>query len=67
MEKRSDRKKMVRGADISHQEVERESARLRYAGRGRKRQVSVSSYRLHYTEIFGETDIFKNLAKGDKI
>jgi len=61
MHKRSDRKKMVRGADISREENNRESARLRYVGRGRKHGFVLSPYLDNHTRIFGETDIFKNL------
>lgn len=59
----TNRKKMVRGGDISREEKGRESARLRMVGRGRKR-VSTPSYLFNHQGIFGETDIFKNLAKG---
>ena len=57
----TNRKKMTRGADISFQEKERESARLRRIGRGRKHGFVLSPYLEGYTRIFGETDIFKNL------
>ncbi len=59
-----DRKKMLRGADISREEKGREAARLRRIGRGRKTGYALSPYLDGYTRIFGETDIFKNLAKG---
>ncbi len=61
----TDRKKMVRGGDISREEKGRESARLRMVGRGRKR-VSIPSYLVNHQTIFGETDVFKNLAVKDK-
>jgi len=58
----TDRKKMVRGADISFQEKEREAARLRRKGRGRKHGFVLSPYLSNHTRIFGKTDIFRNLA-----
>ena len=61
----TDRKKMVRGGDISREEKGRESARLRMVGRGRKR-VSTPSFLVNHQEIFGETDIFKNLSAKDE-
>jgi len=59
----TNRKKMLRGGDISYQEKEREAARLRRKGRGRKHGFVLSPYLDGHTRIFGETDIFKNLAK----
>jgi len=38
----TDRTKMTRGRDIAYQEKEREYARLRRIGRGRKRILSTS-------------------------
>jgi len=61
MHKRSDRKKLLRGTDISREENNRESARLRYVGRGSKHGFVLSPYLDNHTRIFGETDIFKNL------
>jgi len=61
----TDRKKMERGADISNQDKEREAARLRRIGRGRKTGYVLSPYLERYTQIFGETDIFKNLADNE--
>ena len=58
----TNRKKMLRGGDISFQEKEREAARLRRKGRGRKHGFVLSPYLENHTRIFGETDIFKNLA-----
>lgn len=46
-----------------HQEKGRESARLRRIGRGRKHGYATSHYLANHTLIYGETDIFKNLAK----
>jgi len=63
MHKRSDRKKMVRGADISREELGREDARLRYKGRGRKHGYALTPYLDGHERIFGETNIFKNLKK----
>lgn len=57
----TDRKKMERGADISCQEKERESARLRRIGRGRKTGYQLKPYLDNHARIFGKTDIFKNL------
>ena len=55
-------KNMPRRNDIFQQEQERESARLRRKGRGRKNGFVLSPYLKNHERIFGETDIFKNLA-----
>ena len=57
------RKKIERGVDISREEKERESARLRRKGRGRKHGFVLSPYLINHERIFGETNIFKNLAE----
>ena len=62
----TDRKKMVRGADISREEQEASAARLRCKGRGRKHGFVLSPYLDNHTNIFGETDIFKNLSAKDE-
>jgi len=62
----TDRKKMTRGGDVAFQEKEREYARLRRKGRGRKHGFVLSPYLTNHERIFGETDIFKNLAKKEE-
>ncbi len=62
----TDRKKMVRGADISREEREASAARIRHKGRGRKHGFVLSPYLNNHTRIFGETDIFKNIAAKDE-
>jgi len=54
--------KTPRDADINFQRKEREFARLRRVGRGRKTGYVLTPYLDNHTRIFGETDIFKNLA-----
>jgi len=54
--------KLPRSAEIAYQVKEREYARLRRIGRGRKTGFVLSPYLNNHTRIFGETDIFKNLA-----
>lgn len=58
-------KDMPRRNDIFQQEQERYAAQLRRKGRGRKHGFVLSPYLNNHTRIFGETDIFKNLAKGE--
>jgi hypothetical protein len=55
-------KNMPRRNDIFHQEQEREAARLRRIGRGRKTGYVLTPYLENHERIFGETDIFRNLA-----
>jgi len=59
-------KDMPRRSDIFHQEQERYAAQLRRKGRGRKHGFVLKPYLVEHERIFGETDIFKNLAKGDQ-
>jgi len=59
-------KDVPRRADIIHQSEEREAARLRRVGRGRKTGNNTPTFIDKYTRIFGETNIFKNLStEGD--
>jgi len=48
---------------VQYQEQASYEARLRRKGRGRKSGFRSSLYVQRHDEIFGETDIFKNLAK----
>jgi len=50
--------------NIKFQEQSAYEARLRRKGRGRKSGFRSSLYTQEYDRIFGETDIFKNLAEG---
>lgn len=53
-------------AEILHQQKEREAARLRRKGRGRKHGFVLSPYLENHPRIFGETDIFKNISEKGK-
>jgi len=48
---------------ISYQREQRHLAQQRRKGRGRKHGFVLSPYLDGHTRVFGETDIFKNLAK----
>jgi hypothetical protein len=54
-------KNMPHRNDIFKQEQEREAARLRRIGRGRKTGYVLTPYLKNHERIFGKTDIFKNL------